>query len=117
VNKYLVLIYGDERVWDSATEEWNTENERRHKEFWAEAGAAVLGGFELHRTPSAVSLRAGDGDKPQVTDGPFLESKEVIGGYYLLQAPDLEEAVRLAALIPEASAAVGGVEIRPVLAG
>ena len=115
MNKYLVLIYGDEQVWDTASEAWNVENERRHGEFAAQAGAALLGGYELQRTAAAVRLRAGNAGAPQVTDGPFLESKEVVGGYYLLEAPDIEAAARLASLIPEASAATGGVEIRPVL--
>jgi hypothetical protein len=115
VNKYLVLIYGDEQVWDAASDEWGAENERRHGEFAAEAGDALLGGFELQRTSAALSIRVGDAGAPQVTDGPFLESKEVVGGYYLVQAPNIVEAARLASLIPEASAAVGGVEIRPVL--
>jgi hypothetical protein len=115
VNKYLVLIYGDEHVWDVASDEWNAENERRHGEFAAEAGDALLGGYELQRTASAVTIRADDAGEPQVTDGPFLESKEVVGGYYLVEARNVEEAARLASLIPEASAAVGGVEIRPVL--
>jgi hypothetical protein len=115
VSKYLVLIYGDEQVWDAASEAWNAENERRHGEFAVAAGAALLGGYELHRTSSAVSIRADDEGAPQVTDGPFLESKEVVGGYYVIEAPNIEEAARLAALIPEASAPSGGVEIRPVL--
>jgi hypothetical protein len=115
MSKYLVLIYGDEQVWGTASAEWNAENERRHGEFAAAAGAALLGGHELQRTNAAASIRADDSGEPQVTDGPFLESKEVVGGYYLLEAPNLEEAARLAALIPEASAPTGGVEIRPVL--
>lgn len=115
MNKYLVLIYGVEQVWDSASEDWNTENERRHGEFAATAGAALLGGYELQRTTAAVCIRADDEGTPQVTDGPFLESKEVVGGYYVIEAPDVQEAARLAALIPEAAAAAGGVEIRPIL--
>jgi hypothetical protein len=115
VNKYLVLIYGDERVWDTASEKWQAENQRRHSEFAAQAGAALIGGYELQRTTAAASIRPDNSGAPQVTDGPFLESKEVIGGYYLLEAPNLEEAARLASLIPEASASTGGVEIRPVV--
>ena len=50
-----------------------------------------------------------------MTNGPFHESPEIVGGYYLLEAPDLDEAIRLASLIPEATASHGGVEIRPIV--
>jgi hypothetical protein len=112
--KFLVLIYGDERTWAEAPAQWHEENGRRHGDFNAAAGAAVVGGHELAPTVAAVSVRAGQDGAAVVTDGPFLESKEVIGGYYLLDAADRDEAVRLAMQIPEATAAHGGVEVRPV---
>lgn len=117
MTKYLVLIYGDEQRWADASPEWGAENERRHGEFNAAAAAAVIGGAELEPSTAAVSLRGRASGAPVRTDGPFLETKEGIGGYYLLEAPDLEEAVRLAAMIPEASAPSSGVEIRPVRVG
>jgi hypothetical protein len=112
--RYLVLIYGDEQTWLAASPEWEETNAEGHRIFNAEAGAAVVGGNELEGTASAVSLRGDASGRLMRTDGPFLESKEVIGGYYLLDAPDLEAAVRLASRIPEASAPSSGVEIRAI---
>lgn len=112
--KYLVLIYGDEQKWADASPEWGEENGRRHGDFAAAAGDSIIGGAELEPSKSAVSLRGQDGAAPIRTDGPFTETKEGIGGYYLLEAPDLEAAVRLAALVPEASSPFSGVEVRPL---
>jgi hypothetical protein len=116
VARFLVLIYGDEQVWESASEEWGEQNTAGHRAFAEAAGDAIVGGHELERSSKAVSLRAGTGGLVR-TDGPFLETKEGLGGYYLVEAPDLEEAVRLAGLLPEASAPTSGVEVRPVLTG
>jgi hypothetical protein len=110
--KYLVLIYGDEQRWAAAPEEWQQSNAGRHAAFMAAAGAAVLGANELAPAARAVSIRAGSGRRPSVTDGPFMDTKEVIGGYYLLEAADLDEAIGLAGQIPEATATHGGVEVR-----
>ncbi|MGH2464926.1 MAG: YciI family protein, partial [Candidatus Limnocylindrales bacterium] len=63
----------------------------------------------------AVSIRAGKSGKATATDGPFLETKEVVGGYYVFEAADIDEAIALAAQLPEASAPHGGVEIRPIV--
>jgi hypothetical protein len=114
MGKYLVLIYGDAQTWAEAPEEWHRGNADKHAAFNAEARAAVVGGLELEPIGSAISIRAGRDSRPAVTNGPFLETKEVIGGYYLLEAADDAEAIRLAGLIPEATAPHGGVEIRPV---
>jgi hypothetical protein len=113
--KFLVLIYGDEATWEAASAEWQTENAEGHKRFHAAAGDALLGGAELEPAAKAVTLRARHGGRPVATDGPFIESKEVLGGYYLLEAADLDDAVALAAAIPEASAPESGVEIRAIV--
>jgi hypothetical protein len=113
--KYLVLIYGDERAWAEAPTEWHAANALRHQAFHASAGSSILGANELEPVARAVSLRAGKSGRASVTDGPFLETKEVVGGYYLLEAPDIDEAVRLASQLPEATAPHGGVEIRPIM--
>ena len=112
--RFLVLIWGDEAIWAAGSEEWQRENEAAHRRFNAEAGKAVLGGAELAPTAQAITLR-GSGGRPKATDGPFLETKEVVGGYYLLEAADLAEATALAELLPEASAPTSGVEIRALL--
>jgi hypothetical protein len=114
MSKYLVLIYGNPQSWADAPEEWHRANADKHTAFHAEAGDAVVGGLELEPIGSAISIRAGRAGRPAVTNGPFLETKEVIGGYYVLEAADDAEAIRLAGLIPEATAPHGGVEIRPV---
>jgi hypothetical protein len=112
MSKYLVLIYGDEQKWAEASQEWGEDNAAAHGAFAAKAGTAVLDGHELTPSAEAVSLRGSGSGQFHRTDGPFVEAKEGIGGYYLLEAPDLEAAVQLAGLIPEATAASSGVEVR-----
>jgi hypothetical protein len=114
--KYLVLIYGDEAKWAGSSPQWQQENAERHRSFNAAAGSAVLGGEELEPAAKAITLRSKSGGRPQATDGPFLETKEVVGGYYLLEASDMDEAIALAGQIPEASAPFSGVEIRAIVA-
>ena len=101
--KYLVLIYGNEGTWAGETAAWHEANTARHQAFIAAAGTSIVGGNELEPTARAVSIRADSSGKASATDGPFLETKEIVGGYYLLDAPDLAEAIRLARLIPEAT--------------
>lgn len=115
--RYLLMIYGDRRAWDEARPEELQRIHAGHQRFAAAAGAALLGGQQLASADSATSLRAPrNGSRPEVTDAPFVESKEVIGGYYLIEVADLDEAVGLAALLPETTAAYSsGVEIRPVV--
>ena len=112
--QYLVLIYGDEQTWDSWTEEQGTANGEGHERFRALAGDAILGGKELDRTRTARSVRGHRNGRPVVTDGPFVETKEVLGGYYVIEATDLDEAVALAAHLPETETGYSGVEVRPV---
>jgi hypothetical protein len=114
MTKYLALIYGDAQTWANASEQWEADNSAGHAEFNASAGRAVLGGNELEPADRAVTLRADSAGRAAPTDGPFLETKEVLGGYYLLEAADLAEAIRLASGIPEASAPGSAVEIRPI---
>ena len=73
-----------------------------------EHGAKLLGGEALQPTGTATSVRGGS----EVTDGPFVETKEVLGGYYLVEAPDLDAALAVGKLCP---ARFGGVEVRPVM--
>ncbi len=114
--KYLVLIYGNERTWADLPAEWHAANAARHQALIASAGPSILGVSELEPTTNAVSLRVDPSGNLSVTKGPFLDTPEIVGGYYLLDAPDIDEAIRLASLIPEATAAHGGVEIRPIAA-
>ena len=75
------------------------------------AGAALLGGEALESTTTATSIRK-NGDTVDVTDGPFAEAKEALGGFYVIEAEDLDAAIALAKQVP---ARFGGVEIRPVM--
>ena len=113
--KYLVLIYGDEQKWDEETAQEQREKDQGHAAFVAKAGAAVIDGGALQPIATATTLRLGSAGRPMVTDGPFLETKEALGGYYLLEATDLDEAISLAGQLPEVGVAHSGVEIRPVM--
>jgi hypothetical protein len=109
--KYLVLIYDDENAWESATQEDYANMMTRHNRFAEQVkamdGADVVGGEALTPTNTATSIR---GDV--VTDGPFVETKEALGGYYLVEAKDLDQALEIGKLCPTLA---GGVEVRPIM--
>jgi len=107
--KVLALIYGEEGRWDSITEEQRNETYARYRAFGEQAGEKILDGAELAPTRSATTVRIRDGET-QVTDGPFTETKESLGGFYLLDCNDLDEAAKLAAQIPGAT--TGAIELR-----
>lgn len=106
--RYLVLIYGAE---GDPTAERNPEYEK-HSTFYAEHKVSVVAGEGLQPTTTATSLRHDGTGGYAVTDGPFVETKEALGGFYLLEASDLDAAIELAREIP---APCGGLEIRPVM--
>jgi hypothetical protein len=112
--KYLLLIYGDEQIWEAVSEQERKELEAGHAAFTSVAGDAILAGHELMPSSTATNLRGSVGGRSTPTDGPFLETKEVLGGYYLIEAPHLDAAIALAEKLPEVSAAHSGVEIRPI---
>jgi hypothetical protein len=113
--KYLALIYGDTDRWESMSSDDQESMRHRYRAFAEEAGqrGALVGGFELDAASTATTLRAGDGG-PIVTDGPFAETKEQLGGYFLLECGSLDDAIELASKIPAAQNG-GAVEVRPVL--
>ena len=111
--KYLVLIYGDEQKW--RTPEERQVNGEGHQAFAATAGTRIVAGNELESSSTATTLRRGADGGLSVTDGPFLETKEVLGGYYLIEAGDLDEAISLAGHVPELKSSHGAVEVRPVV--
>ncbi|MFG1608309.1 YciI family protein [Actinoplanes sp. NPDC049265] len=113
--KYMLLIYGDARQWDAMTTEQRTAHEAAHAAFAQAAGSRIAGGEELETAPMATTLRADPAGGVLTTDGPFLETKEALGGFYLLDAADLDEVIKLAAQLPEVRAGHSGVEIRPVV--
>jgi hypothetical protein len=113
--KYLILIYGDEQQWAAMSPQEEQELGEGHRAFQAAAGSAVVDGAELEPAPMATSLRTDSGGRLTTTDGPFLETKEAVGGYYLLKASDLDEVIGLVSRLREVSAGHSGVEIRPVV--
>ncbi|SDO71364.1 Uncharacterized conserved protein [Nakamurella panacisegetis] len=113
--KYLILIYGNEQRWESMTPDQMQRLDAGHRAFHRAADGAVLTGAALEPTTTATSLRAGESpENPTITDGPFLETKEAVGGFYLLEAPDLDAAIALARLLPEVGDDHSGVEVRPL---
>jgi hypothetical protein len=111
MSQYMILIYEDEAGYAAATPEVLGEVMQAHNDFAASVeqhGAKLLGGEALQSTGTATSIRGGS----EVTDGPFVETKEVLGGYYLIDAPDLDTALAVGKLCP---ARFGGVEVRPVM--
>jgi len=112
VSEYLILIYQDESdpFW---RDEANGESlMKEHMAFGEKHGAALRGGNALHPTASATSVRHGIGGKVAVTDGAFVETKEALGGYYLIEAANLDEALAIAKDVPAPN---GGVEVRPIM--
>jgi hypothetical protein len=110
--QYLLLIYGEEPS-EAASEDLMAAEYREYGEFTAylrERGA-MLAGEALEPTSTATTVRVVDG-RTLATDGPFAETKEALGGFYLVEATDLDEAIRYAAMIP--GARHGSIEIRPV---
>jgi hypothetical protein len=113
--KYLILIYGDDQQWAAMSPPERQELDEGHRSFQAAAGSAIVGGHELEPAPMATSLRTDPTGRLTTTDGPFLETKEALGGYYVLEASDLDEVIGLASRLPEVSGGHSGVEIRPVV--
>jgi hypothetical protein len=105
--QYLVLIYEDEKAWANASAEEYQQAFREHEEFGKVHAAVLRGGNALEPTSTATSVRRGSA----VTDGAFAETKEALGGYYLIDVADLDEALAVAKQVP---APFGGVEVRPV---
>ena len=113
--KYLVLIYGSEQEWDAQSPEELEAKEAGHIAFSQAAGAGRLSGEELESATTATTLRASGNGTPLVTDGPFMETKEALGGLYIVDVPDLDAAVGLARMLPELREKHGAVEVRPIV--
>ncbi len=112
--KYLAIIYNDESLYANATPEDIGAIFAAHGKFGEDSrGAGVFAGGEgLQGSSTATVVRVRDGER-QLTDGPFAETKEQIGGYYLLECKDLDDALNWAAQIPEAKS--GAIEVRPIM--
>ena len=111
--QYLLMLYSDETGWGKLSKEQQQQGVAAYMAY-SEAlkKAGVLAGSNrLQPVSSATTVRVADG-KSQVLDGPYLESKEQLGGYYLIDVPDLDSALSWAARCPGASH--GTIEVRPV---
>ena len=112
--QYLCLIYDAEKAWNDMSETERGKMFGEYMQFTQEIKASghYLGGNALQPIGTATTVRVRDG-KTTTTDGPFAETREQLGGYYLIEAKDLDEATRIAARIP--SAKIGSIEVRPVM--
>ncbi len=109
--KYMLLIYGNEQAWDDAGREaCYVESAQLAQEL--NASGHFIATAPLHPVATATSVRTRAG-KRLVTDGPFAETYEQLGGFFLIDAKDLDEAIEIAGRIP--GGRVGTVEIRPVI--
>ncbi|MDL5156642.1 YciI family protein [Actinomycetospora termitidis] len=113
---YLILFYVDEAAYAADAP---ADLLAAHQKFQAAHGDVLRGGGQLAPSATATTLRGGGrspdyaaGDDAEVTDGPFVETKEALGGYYLIDAPDLDAALAVAREVP---VVFGGVEVRPVV--
>ena len=111
--KYLCLIYDEEKKLQSMTKSEMDGLMQEYFEFTKaiEKSGNMLGGNDLQPVHNATTVRVRHG-RVSTTDGPFAETKEQLGGYYLIEAADLNEAIQIAARIP--SAKIGSIEVRPV---
>lgn len=112
--QYLLLIYSNEKTWLDLPE---TQQGKLLEEYGAFTQSIAKsghyrGGNELNVVSTAKTVRVRDG-KPLISDGPFAETKEQLGGYYLVEAKDINEALQIGARIP--SARFGSIEVRPIV--
>ena len=112
--KYLCLIYEDESRWGTMPQAEAAAILGQYGEFTEsiKQSGHLQGGEALQPTDTATTVRVRNG-KVSTTDGPFAETKEQLGGYYLIEAKDLNDAIQVAARIPGAS--MGSVEVRPIM--
>jgi hypothetical protein len=112
--QYMLLIHDDERLWQSLSE---VELGQLYQAYGAvteemRAAGAFVAGDQLQPTTAATTVRERDGER-LITDGPFAETKEQLGGYYLIEAESLDEAIEWAGKLP--SVKYGSIEVRPIV--
>ena len=112
--KYMLLIYHNENAWNSISDD---DRQRIYGQYGKLREELIgdgkwVSGSQLHDVSTASTIRVRDG-KPMITDGPFAETHEQLGGYFLVEVKDLDEANAIAARIP--SAVTGSIEVRPLV--
>lgn len=112
--QFLLLIYGNEKQFNKFTEKEQQGIMQEYNEFTQSIAKSghLRGGNELQPVAKATTVRVRN-KKKSVTDGPFAETKEQLGGYYLIEAKNLDEAIKIAARIP--SGRWGSIEVRPII--
>ena len=108
--QYMLLIYGDEHAWEAAPDDEKRSHYQQHRQFGesvTELGGAIDTAAPLESTATATTIR---GDL--IVDGPFVDTKEALGGFYVIEADDLDHAMRIARRCP---AYTGGIEVRPIV--
>jgi hypothetical protein len=111
--QYMFLLFDSEEWYDELTNDTWEQAMKLHGAFAEaveKAGARILGGEALERSTTASTVKQREGAEPLVTDGPFIETKEALGGFYVIEARDLDQALELAKICPS-----GNVEVRPVM--
>jgi hypothetical protein len=111
--QYLLILYSNEAGWENLTPAQQQQGYAAYMSYTEalKSAGAYIGSNRLQPVATATTVRSADG-KPQVLDGPYVDSKEQLGGYYLINAPDLDAALAWAARCP--GAGHGTVEVRPV---
>lgn len=110
--KYALLIYTKPGVWETLSQ---AEQEAAHGEYMAINGTpGIYAGDQLQPVEAATTIRVNGGGETLSTDGPFADTKEVLAGYYLMEADDIEAPLAVAARIPAARQG-GSVEVRPIV--
>ncbi|MEO8888196.1 MAG: YciI family protein [Jatrophihabitantaceae bacterium] len=112
MSQFLILIYDEEAAYANASEEVMGKVMAGHDAFGECNEKAVAGGNALQSVTTATTVRPDGSGGFTVTDGPFVETKEALGGYYLVEAADLDEAIALAKQVPVLN---GGLEVRPIM--
>jgi hypothetical protein len=110
--QFLLLIYEEEKRFTNLEQAAFGKELGEYRAFGAQHASAIKGGNALQPTSTAKTVRVRDG-KPLRTDGPFAETREQLGGYYMVEAKDIDEAAEMAAGIP--GARFGCVEVRPIM--
>lgn len=114
--QYMLLIYNSEKAWDDMPEAEKNQHFGAYMQFTNDIKASghYKSGDALQPVRTATTVRV-RGGKTQTTDGPFAETREQLGGFYIIEAKDLDEATKIAARIPDAAIGSGCIEIRPVM--
>lgn len=110
--QYLLLIYEDEKRWATMNQGAINAGMDEYRAFGKDFAESIVGGNALQPTGTATTVRVRDG-KRLITDGPFAETKEQLGGYYLIEANNLDDAIAIAEKIPGARS--GSIEVRPIM--